>query len=447
MSVQPPTFMDQALLKPPVETFNGTNVLSRAIKAGTVKEVHILLERGCDPNQPSGTWGMRPLMIAQYINSKIRQRQVVELLLRFGAVPSLVDNQKRNCLMYACVLQSCESVSSMLQAAEYDFYDADCDGNTLLHVCAMVGNIDILKVVLKYGSKYRCNLNSRNQHGLTALLTAILRLRRECAILLYEQGATPRFSANNFQLIVSAMENMSEIESTKFTEINDLLLRILSDIEGVHESSRRHMELSYPELFVDQCEIDCQQVGGILKHITYPSTQSVCVGDTGYHTAFSSELNQMSGESLPRQSSSLQSDEETPPSYMTSVENLLSRPSYHARRSSSYCVPQVNKQDLNGDWVGTIRQYRQEESCSAVEVASTVKSSSAHVQLSRAVSIPSGGHSHTAGGQTMTPSSGRQPRTRALSRSTTSPHLFSQTSLTRKFTPDTVPALGETLEF
>ena len=175
MSAQCATFTDQLLLNPPAETFTETTVLSRAIKAGTIKEVSILLEKGCDPNLPCGSWGMCPLMVAQYISSKVRKRQITQLLLQYGAVPSLADNHNRNCLMYACAVKSTDSINAMLQASEYDFYASDCDGNTLLHLCAMVGEPNVLNTVLKYASKYRCDLNSRNKLSFTALLIAILR--------------------------------------------------------------------------------------------------------------------------------------------------------------------------------------------------------------------------------------------------------------------------------
>ena len=133
MSAQRATFTDQLLLNPPAETFTETTVLSRAVKAGSIKEVSILLEKGCDPNLPCGLWGMRPLMVAQYISAKVRRQQIIQLLLQYGAVPSLTDNHNRNCLMYACALKSSDSINAMLQASEYDFYASDCDGNTLLH--------------------------------------------------------------------------------------------------------------------------------------------------------------------------------------------------------------------------------------------------------------------------------------------------------------------------
>ena len=427
MSIQAALFVDHILLRPPVETFTGTNVLSRAIETGTVREVHILLDRGCDPNQPSGTWGMRPLMIAQYVNIQRRQRQVVDLLLKYGGLPSLVDNQKRNCLMYACAVQSCECVSLMLQATEYNFYDADSDGNTLLHVCAMVGNIDILKVVLKHSSKYRCDINSKNKYGLTALMVAILRLRRECAMLLHEQGATPRFSTSNFQLILSTMENMSDINVDKITEMNDLLRRILLDSEGVRtqgSSSEQsdYLELFCPKLTSDRNDSDSQRDEETLKCNVYNNPKSFSMSSDYNQAVWSAKLKRVHhnfGRSL-----SLQSEPEAP-SYLASVEDLLTRSSYHIRKTSSYCAPHVSKPKINEDWVDTIKLYCQSESVS-VEPSSTVKTSPP--QLSRAVSIPAGSRSHTTSSAT---AQGR-PKTRSLPRSTTSPHLFSQTSLSRK---------------
>ena len=429
-STQSVNFTDHVLLNPPVEAFRNTTVLSRAIKAGPIKEVRVLLEKGCDPNQSHGAWGVRPLMIAQYSTCKRRQ-QIVQLLLQFGAIPSLADNQGRNCLMYACALRAPESISMMLQATEYNFYDTDCYGNTLLHVCAMVGDPDIMKMVLKYAFSYRCDINSRNALSFTALMVAILRQRRESTLLLHENGATPRFTTHDFQSILTAMRERPNITES----VSDgLLLRIISDSESVTEQV-------YNKCF-DQHRKPLPSESECLQSLKEKQAMAPALGDSGLcvdhqtakvdqrlHTLKTEVVNQ----SLPAKSISLQSEQQSP-SYMAYIEDLLAR-SYHARRSASYCSPQVDKHHVDEEWVDTIRKYHHDEQCKCdtVPTEATAKISSRSPHTIRSTS---GGEILPISPTLHQSSSSRSGR---LSRSTTSPHIFSQYSDSRKpatYSPD-----------
>lgn len=433
MTIQSVVFADLAFLKPPVEVFTDTIVLSRAITAGTLKEVKLLLEKGCDPNQPCGTWGMRPLMIAQYVSSKKKQQHVVQLLLQFGANPSLTDSERRNCLMYACALRSCESISTMLQASEYDFYDTDWHGNTLLHLCAMVGDPDILKVVLKYGSKYRCDLNSRNRLSLTALLIAIFRQRRECTVLLHECGATPRFTANDFQSILSIMEESSGVKNLESMCKFDLLLRIVSDSESVSEQLEHHLHTLHtvtPSFTADKSQKHVQAETATDPQDFDNPPEDYRKRDSSTHRphTFSYSKSKFSGQTSPEgvgcRSASLQAAEQ-PLTYMDSIEDLLSC-SFDGRRSASYRDSQACKHEVNDEWVKAIKMYCHNEPCkrnTAPAVESIAKTSS---QLARAISTPSNAGAPLTG---PTPPLGRP---RSLSRSTTSPNLFSKNLKGRK---------------
>lgn len=377
---------DFVLLNPPAEVFSCTTVLSRTIKTGTIKEVSVLLGKGCDPNLSCGTWGMRPLMVAQYITSKKRRQQIVQLLLQFGAVPSLVDNQRRNCLMYACALQASESVSMMLQAVEYNFYDTDCDGNTLLHVCSMVGDLEILKTVLQYGLGYRCNLNTQNKLCLTALMVAVLRHRRDCFVLLHDNGGTPRFTTDDFCSVLATMEE-SPLASVS---TNDLLSRIVSDSESVADQSQSQLD-QYHKISTSSMDKD-------QSHQPLQDQTDLELGDDGlYKSHHTTKIGQQPDtcstntefvcqNSVNQRNTSLKSEVQTL-SYMASIEDLLARP-YHVRRSASYHCPQVDTPEVNKQWVDMIRKYCYKEChCDTMAVEATVKTLS---QLSSTISSPSG---------------------------------------------------------
>jgi hypothetical protein len=426
------THTDQLLLNPPAEIFTETTVLSRAIKIGTIKEVSVLLKNGCDPNLPCGPWGMRPLMVAEYISSKVRKRQIIQLLLQYGAVPSLTDNSSRNCLMYACAVKSSDSINAMLQASEYDFYASDCDGNTLLHLCAMVGDSNVLNSVLKYASQYRCDLNRRNKWSFTALLTAILRRRKECAMILHEYGASPRFAAADFQSILHAIDLRCHLQVYK--NVHDhLLLRVISDSCCIlyHTKGQVHdikcSKAKFPikcleptASSVNEAEEQCQHnsQGG-----SAGAARCVKMSNKQHNSCFKLMSLDTCG-CLLKCANSTQS-----PSYMESIDDLLSH-LYHVRRSASYRNPPVHNYDVNEEWVDTIRKYQLgEQCCDSVQVENNVKPP---LRLARTISSPSNN-----GLQSVNPAEQATSRPKSLSRSTTSPHFFSQTSLARKCNSNT----------
>lgn len=433
-SVQSVAFTDQVLLHPPAKMFTNTTVLSRAIEAGSVDDVSKLLEMGCDPNLPCGLWGMRPLMVAQYVNSKARKQQLTRLLLQFGAVPSLTDNDNRNCLMYACALKSCDAVSAILQASEYDFYASDCDGNTLVHWCAMVGDPTILNIVLEYALKYRCDLNSRNKHSLTGLLVAILRQRKECAVILHERGATPRFTATDFQSIVQAMDPEVESDMQVYRSIhNDLLLRVISDVNCIHKVYQAKGQLydteylkvvfqrhSKMHLKTPSCDDEKQKW-------QHSQSRSVEVGSTVDCVHTSNEQHTSDYMTDPDIHARLRRCATAPqsPSSMESISDLLSR-SYHIRRSASYCNSSVRKSNVCEEWVDTIiRNYQCGEQCQS-EPLQQAEANGDVKRLGRTISSPSNGDLQPAC-QNQQPTTTSRPK--SLTRSTTSPHFFSQPSI------------------
>ena len=427
MSAQRATFTDQLLLNPPAETFTETTVLSRAVKAGSVKEVSILLEKGCDPNLPCGLWGMRPLMVAQYISAKVRRQQIIQLLLQYGAVPSLTDNHNRNCLMYACALKSNDSINAMLQASEYDFYASDCDGNTLLHLCAMVGDSDILSTVLKYASKYRCDLNHRNKLLFTALIIAILRRRKECAKILHECGAFPRFAATDFHSILHDIKLRSQLQVYKNAH-DDLLLRVISDSCCIlYHAKGQSYDTECSKANLIMCLEPVNESEGQRQH--HSQDDSVGIDSNAGCIKISNKQHNNICFKVDYQGSQDTCDYQlqcaTSPSYVESIDDLLSH-LYHVRKSASYCSPTVQKCDVNEEWVDTIRRYQLGEPghCDPVQVESNVKPP---LRLARTVSSPSNNdlQSVSAAQQAIS-------RPKSLSRSTTSPHFFSQTSVARK---------------
>lgn len=131
------------------KTIGGSNVLHFAVVGGNVRTInfiiHSFLEKGLNIDS-SNTYGETPLHWA----CKEGTPQIVELLLKYGADPSVVDGE----------------------------------GSTPLHWAVDYDLIEIAQVLINHGA----NTNARNHDNLTPLLVSIQNESINCIELL---GGTP----------------------------------------------------------------------------------------------------------------------------------------------------------------------------------------------------------------------------------------------------------------
>ncbi len=218
---------------PPNDPFINTTVLLRTVKAGACKQTTFLLEQGCDPNLSSGSRSIQPLMMACYIQDERKKLSIIRSLLLFGADPSLGDTYSRNAFMYACALGSRAVAEALLYGADFDLNAADDDLNTALHFAAITGNVYVITALLEQLRKLQLDNSPRNSQFLTPLSIALLNRNVECAEVLYEHRALPRFTANQFQNILLA------ISENKVEVANELIYRDMSD--GVKVNTACHI--------------------------------------------------------------------------------------------------------------------------------------------------------------------------------------------------------------
>ena len=190
--------------KLPSELFFQTKMLQRAILSSSVSRVKYLLKSvGCDPNVACGLFGLRPLIIACYIKDERKRMKTIELLLESGADPGLPDYLGRHSLYYACWLGLLDVLNLLIQVDDSDLTEGDRkDGNTCLHVCAMLGHVELLEVLIKKVKRTGIGLNKKNYHGLTALSLAYECNKMDCFKLLHDEGALPQFVVSDFNSIL-----------------------------------------------------------------------------------------------------------------------------------------------------------------------------------------------------------------------------------------------------
>ena len=257
-------------------------------------------------------------------------------------------------------------------------------------------------------------------------------------MILHEYGASPRFAAVDFQSILHAIELRSHLQVYKNVH-DDLLLRVISDSDCIlYHSKGQSYDIKCSKAKLQLHPVMC------LEHMT--SSVNEAEEQSQHHTQNGSagtdltidclkisniqhkcfkldyQRSQDTGDCLLQCATSTQS-----PSYIESIDDLLSH-SYHIRRSASYCNPPVRNHDVNEKWVDTIRKYQLGEQCHCDPEAENKENNvKPPLRLARTTSSPSNN-----GLQSVCPAQQATTRPKSLSRSTTSPHFFSQTSMPRK---------------
>ena len=190
--------------KLPQDPFFQTKVLQRAILSGAVHGTQFLLRQGCNPNVVCGPQALRPLILACYIDDEKKRLEIVELLIKFGANPGLVDRSGRHAVYYACWLGLKDVLSRLLQTDDSDLTIGDyVQGNTCLHICVMTGQFELLKILIDKMKKNGLSLSTKNKLGLTPLSLAHLHKQTACFHLLHKEGALPRYHIKDLEEILS----------------------------------------------------------------------------------------------------------------------------------------------------------------------------------------------------------------------------------------------------
>ena len=198
--------------KLPEYNFFETRVLQRAISYGSVRKIKFLLNRGCHPNSACGPDYLRPLMLACYISDEKKREDAIETLLQAGALPGMIDKHGHTVLHYACWLGLEKTLTHLLKADDSNLTRGNYkEGNTCLHVCAIHGRLELLKVLVQKMKRNGIDLNTRNHYGQTALTLAYMHNNMECFKYLHSEGALPRHHWLDFAKIVARRPTINRI--------------------------------------------------------------------------------------------------------------------------------------------------------------------------------------------------------------------------------------------
>ncbi len=138
--------------------------LHRAAQHGSVKAAKIILEYGLSVNCKNKN-GDTPLAFSAM--AKRNQREIVELLIKAGAIIEITDNTKSIPLVYAAFQGNYECVSTLLDNGA-DINREDQYGITALHTAARHGWSNVVKLLLDRGA----NVNATDKNDETPLYYA-----------------------------------------------------------------------------------------------------------------------------------------------------------------------------------------------------------------------------------------------------------------------------------
>ncbi len=163
-------------------------------------------------------------MVACFITNRKKRLEIINSLLNHGSDPILTDSFGRNSYMYACGLSLEKEVMLLIKDTDCDLNATDLKGDTLLHICAKTGKVDILRIVLKEMKRYNMDISVQNKMYFTPLSLAILNGFPDCARKLHEAGASPRFTESCFNHIMLKLEkyprNFSSVDGSVRSIVN-----------------------------------------------------------------------------------------------------------------------------------------------------------------------------------------------------------------------------------
>lgn len=171
--------------------------LNDAISQRRFKQVYFLMNYGVDLNTRNVS-GKTALM--QLCELKPEETAIVlaKALVKRGAQIELSDRKGRNSLVYA-ILHQREKISSYFleEASNYDLNAKDFDGNTALSHAAAIGNLEIIRPIVRLLKKFRLSVDVPNNKGETPMMRATKNGNISCAKFILFEGKASKYMRDN----------------------------------------------------------------------------------------------------------------------------------------------------------------------------------------------------------------------------------------------------------
>ncbi|KAK3590968.1 hypothetical protein CHS0354_034539 [Potamilus streckersoni] len=150
------------------------NNLFHAVYKCRLKKIKYLLDNGFNINTKND-YGYNVLVAALHIENSTNRAKMFRCLLDRNADPFETDpKHNRDVLAWACLLGREEQVTLLLDTfiGEIDFYRKDNDGSTPLHLATIMGQTEIVRILVNEMIKYGTVVDVTDNLGLTPYLHA-----------------------------------------------------------------------------------------------------------------------------------------------------------------------------------------------------------------------------------------------------------------------------------
>ena len=161
--------------------------LSLAIRNKRWRQARLLIDAGSDINW-RGQNKRTPIMEVCFLDDEERGFGLAKMLLENGAKLDFQDEQGLTALSYACILKRKKLVTLFLQFVDYNLNASDQDANTALFHAITVGDLSIVKMIVKKLKYYGLSVDTLNNKGETPLIHALKIGHAQCADVLIEEG-------------------------------------------------------------------------------------------------------------------------------------------------------------------------------------------------------------------------------------------------------------------
>ncbi len=148
-------------------------LLIEAIRTGRCKKIQLALQLGWDLNERDPELLRTPLIELSFLEREATAARLCKRFLFAGARPDLKDASGRNALHWACVKGREKLVDIFVNNwEEYDINAQDDQGNTALSLAVISSNVNIVRKLIAFLTRFRLSVDVPNNNGETPLILA-----------------------------------------------------------------------------------------------------------------------------------------------------------------------------------------------------------------------------------------------------------------------------------
>lgn len=220
--------------------------LNDAISQRRFKQVYFLMNYGVDLNTRNIS-GKTALMQLCELEPEETATVLAKALVKRGAQIELTDRKGRNSLVYAILHQRKKLSSYFLEEAitNYDVNAKDFDGNTALSHAAAIGNLEIIRSIVRLLKKFRLSVDVPNNNGETPLMRATKLGHISCAKFILSEGKASKYMRDNSRWRTALeWEESLNSESQKKLEYFQSLIEETEDFRRSNSAPTENKESS-----------------------------------------------------------------------------------------------------------------------------------------------------------------------------------------------------------